>query len=162
MTTPSTTGSARPPLTEERARAEERGAARRLNPQLLGYLMGPAALVAILIMRRYHLVAREPVLMWLAVFIAIPLVSATADALYRRKPSDPRLQLRVACHAAAVTVVIYLSGWGPVLIGAFVFVALENIAHDGSRTWRTTMGWSLAGVLSGQLMIWWGWMPSLL
>ena len=162
MPTPPTTGSAGSSLTEERARAEAWGAARRLNPHLLGYLMGPAALVAILIMRRYHLVAREPVLMWLAVFVAIPLVSATADVFYRRKPSDPRLQLRVACHAAAVTVVIYLSGWGPVLIGAFVFVALENIAHDGSRTWRTTMGWSLVGVLSGQLMIWWGWMPSLL
>ena len=162
MPMPSTTGSARSSPTEPRARTEGRGAGRRLDPHLLGYLMGPAALVAILIMRRYHLVAREPVLTWLAVFVLIPLVSATVDALYRRKPSDPRLRLRVACHAAAVTVVIYLSGWGPVLIGAFVFVALENIAHDGSRTWPTTMGWSLTGVLSGQLMIWWGWMPSLL
>lgn len=162
MSTPPTTEPARSFLTEERAPAEQRGAARRLNPRLLGYLMGPAALVAILIMRRYHLVAREPVLLWLAVFVAIPLVGAIADGLYRRDRSDARLQLRVACHAAAVTVVVYLSGWGPVLIGAFVFVALENIAHDGSRTWRTTMGWSLAGVLSGQLMIWWGLMPSLL
>ncbi len=160
-----------PPMTVDRARSESPRSesprsktprSRRLDPRLLGYLMGPVALVAILVMHEYGLVAREPVALWLAVFVAIPLISVIVDALYRRRPSFAALQLRVACHAAAVTVVIYLSGWGPVLIGAFVFVALENIAHDGSGTWRTTLGWSLVGVVTGQLMIWAGWMPSLL
>ena len=124
--------------------------------------MGPMALVVILVLRHFHGVAQESVWLWLAVFVAIPVFSGAADVAYRRAPTWRRLQARVACHAAAVTVVIYLSGWGPVLIGAFAFVALENLAHDGSRTWRLTMSWSLGGVAIGQLGIWLGWVPSFL
>jgi len=58
--------------------------------------------------------------------------------------------------------VIYLSGWGPVLTGAFAFVALENLAHDGSRTWRITLLWSLVGIAIGQVAIAEDWMPSFL
>jgi PAS domain S-box/diguanylate cyclase (GGDEF) domain len=141
---------------------EAEHAPRRVNPYLLGYLMGPAALVAILLLGRYHVVAQQSVWVWIGVFIAIPSISALADIAYRRSPTVAHLQARVAVHAAAVTVVIYLSGWGPVLTGAFVFVALENIAHDGSRTWRMTMAWSLVGIAVGQLAIWLGWAPSFL
>ena len=144
-----------------RAVADEH-AVRRVNPYLLGYLMGPAALVIILILGRYHVVAQQPLWLWIAVFTAIPSTSAVADFAYRRNPTEARLQARIAVHAAAVTMVIYCSGWGPVLTGAFVFVALENIAHDGARTWRTTMMWSLVGIAIGQLAIGWGWAPSFL
>jgi diguanylate cyclase (GGDEF)-like protein/PAS domain S-box-containing protein len=133
-----------------------------LNPYLLGYLMGPAAFFVILVLRRYGWVARVPVVLWLGVFIAIPSTSLVADLLYRKRPSLVRLHLRVAVHAAAVTVVIYLSGWGPVLTGAFVFVVLENLAHDGSRTWRVSMLWSLVGVTVGQVGVFTGVFPSFL
>ena len=134
----------------------------RLNPHVLGYLMGPAALVAILLLRSYGVVAREPVPVWLGVFVAIPATSGLCDILYRRRPTALRLHLRVACHAAAVTVVIYLTGWGPVLTGAFVFVALENVSHDGSRTWKVTALWSILAIAIGQIAVWQGWVPSLL
>ncbi|HUI02989.1 MAG TPA: EAL domain-containing protein [Acidimicrobiales bacterium] len=134
----------------------------RLNPHVLGYLMGPAALVAILLLRSYGVVAREPVPVWLGVFVAIPATSGLCDVLYRRRPTALRLHLRVACHAAAVTVVIYLTGWGPVLTGAFVFVALENVSHDGSRTWKVTALWSILAIAIGQIAVWQGWVPSLL
>src|SRR6202040_2965472 len=62
----------------------------------------------------------------------------------------------------AVTTVIYLSGWGPVLTGAFAFVALENVSHDGSRAWRITTLWSMAGIAVGQLAVFQGWAPSFL
>ena len=58
--------------------------------------------------------------------------------------------------------VIYLSGWGPVLTAAFAFVALENVSHDGSRTWRRTALWSLLGIVVGQVAIWQHWAPSFL
>jgi len=134
----------------------------RLNPYILGYAMGPAALVAILFLRHFGVVAHEPVWLWLAVFVAIPVTSMACEILYRRKATNLRRHARVACHAAAVTTVIYLSGWGPVLIGAFAFVALENVSHDGSRTWRITALWSLIGIGIGQLSIWQGWAPSFL
>src|ERR1700688_1631158 len=134
----------------------------RLNPSILSYSMGPAALVIILILRHFGVVAPEPVWLWLSVFVAIPVTSVVLDVLYGRKPTTVRLHLRVGCHAAAVTTVIYLSGWGPVLTGAFAFVALENVSHDGSRTWRLTALWSLLGITVGQVAIWQRWVPSVL
>ena len=78
------------------------------------------------------------------------------------RPSRLRINARVAWHAGVVTTVIYLSGWGPVLVGAFTFAALETVSHDGSRTWRVSALWSLVGISVGQLLIWQGWAPSFL
>jgi diguanylate cyclase (GGDEF)-like protein/PAS domain S-box-containing protein len=63
-------------------------------------------------------------------------------------------------QAAGVTTVIYLTGWGPVLSGAYAFLALENVSHSGSRVWRVTALWSLVGIAVGQLLISEGWAPS--
>ena len=133
-----------------------------MNPSVLAYGMGPAALVVLLVLRRFGVVAREPFWLWVSVFAAIPLSSMAIELLCRRNPTTLRLNARVACHAAAVTVVIYLTGWGPVLTGAYAFVALENVSHDGSRTWRVTALWSLLGIVVGQVAIWQGWAPSFL
>jgi diguanylate cyclase (GGDEF)-like protein/PAS domain S-box-containing protein len=124
--------------------------------------MGPAALVALLLLMRYHDVAQEPVWLWVAVFILIPLVNLGADRLYASRPGRLTLHTRVASQAAAVTVVIYLSGWGPVLVGAYAFLALENVSHGGSRVWRVTALWSLVGIAVGQAAISYGWAPSVL
>ena len=134
----------------------------RLDPSLLAYLMGPAALVVILPLQYFGVIARQPVWLWLAVFAIIPAFSLVVDLIFRRNPSHRNLHLRIAWHAATVTAVIYLSGWGPVLTGAFAFVALENIARHGSGAWRVTAGWSMAGIVTGQLAIWLGWFPSFL
>jgi diguanylate cyclase (GGDEF)-like protein/PAS domain S-box-containing protein len=136
--------------------------ARRINPKLLAYLIGPVALVTILVLLHFGLVSDEPLWLWLSLFVAIPLVSAAIDLRYRSSPTRALLQLRVAWHAASVTAVIYLTGWGPIMIAAFAFVALENISNDGSRVWRLTAGWSLAGIAVGQLGIAWGWVPTML
>jgi diguanylate cyclase (GGDEF)-like protein/PAS domain S-box-containing protein len=124
--------------------------------------MGPFALVVILTLMRFGDVARESVWLWIAVFVSVPLASLTGNHLYTRNPTQLRLHVRVACGAAGVTTVIYLSGWGPVLAGAFAFLALENIAHGGSRVWRITALWSLVGIAIGQFAIWQGWAPSFL
>ena len=134
----------------------------RLNPSILAYAMGPAALATLLFLRRFGVVAHVPVWLWLVVFAAIPAGSIGLEALCRRNPTTLWLNARVAWHAAAVTAVIYLSGWGPVLTAAFAFVALENVSHDGSRTWRRTALWSLLGIAVGQVAIWQRWAPSFL
>jgi diguanylate cyclase (GGDEF)-like protein/PAS domain S-box-containing protein len=137
-------------------------APRRISAHLLSYAMGPAALALILVLRAYGLVADVPAWLWVAVFIVVPLTSMVVDFAYTRRPSPKILQFRIAQNCAAVTVVIYLSGWGPVLVGAYAFVALANLAGDGSRTWRPTMAWSLAGIAVGQIAIAQDWMPSFL
>jgi diguanylate cyclase (GGDEF)-like protein/PAS domain S-box-containing protein len=129
---------------------------------MLAYLMGPAALGALLLLMRFGEAARESAWLWLAIFITIPLLSVAGDRLYDARPSQGRLHLRIAIQAAAVTVVIYLSGWGPVLWGAYAFLALENVARSGSRVWRITALWSLVGIGLGQVAVWQKVFPSFL
>ncbi len=142
--------------------ANEPGGRSSIDPRKLAYLMGPAALGALLVLMRFGEVARESAWLWVAIFIAIPLTSVIADHLYDTRPTPARLHLRVAVQAAAVTTVIYLSGWGPVLCGAYAFLALENVARCGSRVWRVTALWCLLGIAIGQIGIWQQVFPSFL
>src|SRR5450631_292417 len=137
----------------ESDRTETPAARKVLNPQKLAYLMGPAALGALLVLTSFGMVAKEPIWLWLAVFAAIPVASLIADNRYDAHSTEVHLHARVAIQVAAVTTVIYLSGWGPVLAGAFAFLALENVARCGSRVWKITALWSLLGITAGQLAI---------
>ncbi len=133
-----------------------------LSVSALAYLMGPIAFVIILLLMKFNVLARESTWLWLAVFIAIPLVSLVCNRLFLLAPTPRRLHLRIAASAASVTMVIYLTGWGPVLVLAFAFLVLENIAVGGSQVWRTTASWSLVGIVVGQVAIWQHWAPSFL
>jgi diguanylate cyclase (GGDEF)-like protein/PAS domain S-box-containing protein len=132
----------------------------RLTPAHLAYSMGPAALVAILVLVHFAVVARESAWLWVAVFFAIPVASLVGDHVYRCNPSRQHLHLRIAIQAGAATIVIYLTGWGPVLTGAYAFMALENIAHAGSKVWRVTAFWTLLGIGLGQVAVSQHWVPS--
>jgi diguanylate cyclase (GGDEF)-like protein/PAS domain S-box-containing protein len=129
-------------------------------PTYLAYLMGPVALVAVLLLMHYGDIVREPTWIWVCVFVAIPLTSVLANSASAARPSLTTTHLRVATHAAAVGAVIYLTGWGPVLWGAFAFIALENISHYGSGSWRVTALWSLIAIAAGQVLIALGIMPT--
>ncbi len=62
----------------------------RLNPAIISYAMGPAALVIILFLRHFGVVAHESVWLWLTVFAAIPATSVALDvasAVATRPPS---------------------------------------------------------------------------
>jgi len=133
---------------------------RRLDPTKLAYLIGPAAFVVLLLLMQLGYTERQSLWVWLGVFIAIFAVNFTVDQMYDDRPSRLTLNLRVVSQVAAVTVVIYLTGWGPVFWGAYAFIALENVARGGSRVWRTTAAWSLAGMAVGQFSLAQGWFPS--
>jgi diguanylate cyclase (GGDEF)-like protein/PAS domain S-box-containing protein len=133
-----------------------------LSPSVLAYLIGPIAFVIIVFLMKFNVLARESIWLWLAVFIASPLVSFACNRLYLLAPTPRRLHVRIAASAASVTVVIYLTGWGSALVLAFAFLVLENIAAGGSRVWRTTAWWSIVGIAAGQVAIWQHWAPSFL
>ena len=133
-----------------------------IDPALLGYLMGPLAFVAILLLMHFGYITQESGWVWLAVFIAVPTCNLVVDRIYDRRPDAVSLNIRVAAQVAAVSAVIYLTGWGPVLWGAYAFIALEVIAKCGSRSWLSVVVWTLVGMATGQLAIWLGWLPTML
>ena len=132
----------------------------RVDPAKLAYLMGPLAFFVLLVLMHFNYVEQVSPWVWLAVFVAIPTFNLIADKTYDHNISPATLNLRVAVQVAAVTAVIYLTGWGPVLWGAYAFIALEVIAKCGSRSWTSVMLWSLIGMTVGEVCIWQGWLPS--
>ncbi len=134
----------------------------RPTPRLFAYLIGPAALVVILACRHFGLIAREPLWAWLLVFAVIPLVGGAVDVWSRRRPSEVALRLRIVVHVACTATVLYLTGWGSILVVGFAVVALENFSLDGARTWSVTALATLVAVAVGQVLVSQGIAPSLL
>jgi len=133
-----------------------------VSPMVLAYAVGPVALVLLLVLRHFDLVAKAPAWSYAAAILVPQVASRSLERWRDAQPGSFRLHVRVAVHVAAVTWVIYLSGWGPALGMAFAFSALADLQQSGARTWRTALGWSLTGCAVGQLLVYKGWMPSFL
>ena len=73
-------------------------ASHGLGPRLLSYSMGPAAFVALLVLRHLGLVAHLPIVTYIGVFAGVPAVSTFIESFYRRNPNRLRLHMRVAFH----------------------------------------------------------------
>jgi diguanylate cyclase (GGDEF)-like protein len=135
---------------------------RGLPPVLLGYIVSPFAFGAIVILRHFGLVARLPIWAYAAVLVLIPSFSFIVESWRDANPKSIRLNVRVALHITSVTVVIYMTGWGPVLLMAYAFVVLEDMQHCGAAVWKATMAWTFVGITVGQVLVWNGWAPSFL
>ena len=140
------------------------GATRRatLRPIVLGYAVNPVALAVLWALRRWHLVSPVPLWVYLVVLWGTALAGTAAEIWFRRHPSRLTLHVRVLVQAAGVTATLYVTGWGPVIAIAYAFMAQENVARSGSKTWRITAGWTVVCLGLGQLAIWRGIAPSLL
>ena len=97
-----------------------------LSPTLLAYAMAPMALVILLAFRHWNVVAREPIWLYVVVLVVPMLCSLLANRWYATARRGLRLHLRVVAAATSVTLVIYLSGWGPVAVGAYAIIAVEK------------------------------------
>ena len=127
--------------------AERRG----LNLNKLPYLVGPVAFVVIVVLMRFGYVAHVRWWVWLIVLVGVTVINVVVDRIYQARRSRLTLNLRVISQVAAVTLVINLTGWGPVLWAAYIFIALENMARAGSCVWRAMVFWSLIGMVIGQI-----------
>jgi diguanylate cyclase (GGDEF)-like protein/PAS domain S-box-containing protein len=128
----------------------------------LSFVVGPVALVLLLVLRHFGLVARVSVWAYAGAIVGAQVSGRLVERWPDAPPGSLRLHVRVVVHVAAVTSVIYMSGWGPALGMAFAFTALADLQQSGARAWRAALGWSLAGCAVGQAMVLEGWTPSFL
>lgn len=142
--------------------AESVIAARGVSPRSLAYVVGPIALVVLLILRHFGLVAQVPVWAYVCGILGVQVLSWLVEPWSGAPLGSARFHLRVMAHVAGVTSVVYMSGWGPALGMAFAFSALADIEQSGARAWRAALGWSLTGCALGQLLILDGRIPSFL
>jgi diguanylate cyclase (GGDEF)-like protein len=130
--------------------------------RVLAYGVGPLALVILLVLRRFSVVADVPEWGYVAAIAGSIGTSRLVELWTDARPGELGLHLRVCAHAAAVTAVIYLSGWGPELGMAYAFSAFADLEQSGAATWRAALGWSLTGCAVGQTLILIGWAPTFL
>jgi diguanylate cyclase (GGDEF)-like protein len=124
-----------------------------LAPLFLAYMVSPLAFGAVIILRHFGYVARLSLWAYLAVLIISPATSLLVEDWRDVRPRSVRLHVRMFLHVASVTVVIYMTGWGPVLLIAYAFVVLEDMQQCGAAVWRVAMGWSFAGIAVGQVLV---------
>jgi diguanylate cyclase (GGDEF)-like protein/PAS domain S-box-containing protein len=128
----------------------------------LAYVVGPIAFALLLVLRHFGLVAEVSVWAYAGAIVGAQVSGRLVERWSDAPPASLRLHVRVVVHVAAVTSVVYMSGWGPALGMAFAFSALADLQQSGAAAWRATLGWSLAGCMVGQALVLEGWMPSFL
>jgi diguanylate cyclase (GGDEF)-like protein len=139
----------------------ERGAATSTAARLLAYGVGPVALVVLVILQHFGLVATAPVWAYAVAIAGSMIGSRSVERWQHNGPGTLGMHLRVAAHMAAVTAVIYLSGWGPALGMAYAFTAFADLEQSGAATFKAATGWAVGGCCVGQVLIALGWAPSM-
>ena len=140
----------------------EKSRPERLTPRLLVFSVVPVALIVLLVLREFGLVANVPAWAYVVAVLGAGVFSRLVETWNAAGPGTVAMHARVAVHVVGVTSVIYLSGWGPVLGMAYAFSAFADMEQSGARTWRAALGWSLVGCAVGQTLVWRDWAPSLL
>ncbi len=129
---------------------------------LVVYILAPLAAVAVWLLGRAGLVHRWSFLVVAGSILGAVVVSGVAAIPWLRdRTSTAKLQLKIAAQAAAVATVIFMTGWGSMLVIVFMIVAHENVNLAGSSSWKAVLGWCSAGLLAGQIAIQVGWAPSM-
>jgi diguanylate cyclase (GGDEF)-like protein/PAS domain S-box-containing protein len=134
----------------------------RVSIKFMLYAVPALALILVLMLRSFGLVADEP---WWTYAVAIggsTVLGPWLDRWIDAPRGTWRLHVRVLVHAVTVMSVIYLTGWGPALGVCFVYAALVDLQASGPASWRAVLGWSAVCCTAGQILVSAGWAPSFL
>jgi diguanylate cyclase (GGDEF)-like protein/PAS domain S-box-containing protein len=83
--------------------------------------------------------------------LAVALVAGLAgSSLWPGQATGAALHARIALQTGGTAVAIYVTGWGPVLVVAFVHAVGDNLESTGSRAARPLVSWSLVWMALGQ------------
>jgi diguanylate cyclase (GGDEF)-like protein/PAS domain S-box-containing protein len=130
------------------------------SPRALGYAVGPLSLAIIWGLRAVGVVAVVPMWIYTTLLLGGMGISELASLVYKHHPTGLTLHLRVASAALATTMVIYGTGWGPVIVVVYVFSAQQLVAVLGPSTWRLAVKWDCLFIGIGELGIALGLVPS--
>ena len=143
-------------------RADRSVEGRPFSPIFLVLVVAPLALGAMLLLKDFELVSSQPLWLYLVVIAVAGTFSVLVEPWGHAPDGSLRLYTCLAVHVTALTVVLYLSGWGPVLGMAYVFIALVEMQSWGTHLWRPIMVLSFANIAVAQTLVWFGLIPSFL
>ncbi len=118
------------------------------------------ALVALLGLRALGIIA--PVNVGVLVGFTVGGLVVSNLALNWRRARVLPLSIRVGIEVVVITLVIYTTGWGPVLSVGFVFCAAQVVAIEGSPAVFPATIWSLLCLAAAEIAVGFGWAPSVL
>jgi diguanylate cyclase (GGDEF)-like protein/PAS domain S-box-containing protein len=133
-----------------------------MSPVVQMYALGPIAIVLWLMLRHFALVAFVPFWTYAGAIVSSQVLSRLTEPWSTARTGSVRFHARIVSHVASVTVALYLTGWGPALGMAFAFSAFFDLEQTGAEAWRALLGWSLAGCLVGQVLVFEGLAPTFL
>jgi diguanylate cyclase (GGDEF)-like protein/PAS domain S-box-containing protein len=127
------------------------------------YGMSPVAIGAFLWLRSEGLIADTPLWKLVIALVVCGVANLTTGIAASRRPgSRVWLHGRVAASAIGTAVVIYMTGWGSMLVVAYAVGSAELLRTVGPSSWRIGLGWTFVAVVGGEAAIALGWAPSLI
>ena len=133
-----------------------------VGASLLVFTAGPAAIAAIPLLQRAHLIADTPLWLLVALLVGCSVANAVMQTYARRLTPVRGLHLRAATAAISTAWVVYATGWGSILIIGFGVGIADLLRVYGSRAWKPGLYWSAFAVLLGEITIGLGWAPTIL
>jgi diguanylate cyclase (GGDEF)-like protein/PAS domain S-box-containing protein len=129
----------------------------------LPHLSTPIAALAFWLMHRADLLGPAPFWVILVMLGASGVCNVVAYTVSNRmQPGPARMHVRLSVAALTTTVILYSTGWGPVIAMGYVLGTSDVLRTDGSEAWWRGTVWSLGAIAVGQVAIAVGVAPSVL
>ncbi len=138
------------------------GAWRLVGASLLIFAAGPAAILAIPLLQKAHLIADTPLWLLVILLLACSVTNALVIAVEGHLSPTWGLQLRAAVAAVSTAWVVYATGWGSLLVIAYAIAIADAMRVHGSKAWRPGLAWSMVAVFGGEVAIQSGIAPSIM
>jgi diguanylate cyclase (GGDEF)-like protein/PAS domain S-box-containing protein len=100
-----------------------------------------------------HVVSREPIWLWVVVLLTSLFITFCGELRWRSHPSAGLAHGRIGLQVAVITVIMFMTGWGPVLGVGYIVIVRDLTIQMGSRYWRTLAIWCAVGSTAGSLAI---------
>jgi diguanylate cyclase (GGDEF)-like protein/PAS domain S-box-containing protein len=122
----------------------------------------PLTTVALWGLGRAGVASAHPLWLLTVTLVGTHSLSSVARARLERHQTPARIHQLIAAQVLGTTLVMYMTGWGPVLGVGYVLIAQEVFAAAGSGVWPWMLGWSIAGLGIGQAAVALGLAPSMI